>query len=295
MTHRFLRSIGFLTMQSSKEIKKVLKLVMTSPTEKQYVTLKDDSIAVEYRKDFSDSFGIAVCGEFSDEADFDYEFFYPYFRGQYISTTTDIELERLAETESFEGVFDDTRIGISVIFRLINRLDYLKILMRDDISQLKEPVTLSGLAESGSILLPIKKNKRQMIQEKKNTIERNRLIADARAGDEAALETLTLKDIDIYSSISRKIMTEDVFTIVDTYVMPSGLECDMYAVMGEILDVKIKENDLSGETVFVMTLNCNDLVFDVCINKNDLTGEPLKGRRFKGNIWLTGKIDFNSL
>ena len=295
MTHRFLRSIGFLTMQSSKEIKKVLKLVLTSPTEKQYVTLKDDSIAVEYRKDFSDSFGIAVCGEFSDEADFDYEFFYPYFRGQYISTTTDIELERLAETESFEGVFDDTRIGISVIFRLINRLDYLKILMRDDISQLKEPVTLSGLAESGSILLPIKKNKRQMIQEKKNTIERNRLIADARAGDEAALETLTLKDIDIYSSISRKIMTEDVFTIVDTYVMPSGLECDMYAVMGEILDVKIKENDLSGETVFLMTLNCNDLVFDVCINKNDLTGEPLKGRRFKGNIWLTGKIDFNSL
>ena len=295
MTHKFLRSIGFLTMQSSKEIKKVLKLVLTSPTEKQYVTLKDDSIAVEYRKDFSDSFGIAVCGEFSDEADFDYEFFYPYFRGQYISTTTDIELERLAETESFEGVFDDTRIGISVIFRLINRLDYLKILMRDDISQLKEPVTLSGLAESGSILLPIKKNKRQMIQEKKNTIERNRLIADARAGDEAALETLTLKDIDIDSSISRKIMTEDVFTIVDTYVMPSGLECDMYAVMGEILDVKIKENDLSGETVFVMTLNCNDLVFDVCINKNDLTGEPLKGRRFKGNIWLTGKIDFNSL
>ena len=295
MTHRFLRSIGFLTMQSSKEIKKVLKLVLTSPTEKQYVTLKDDSIAVEYRKDFSDSFGIAVCGEFSDEADFDYEFYYPYFRGSYVSTNAEIDLERLAETESFEGVFDDTRIGISVIFRLINRLDYLKILMRDDISQLKEPVTLSGLAESGSILLPIKKNKRQMIQEKKNTIERNRLIADARAGDEAALETLTLKDIDIYSSISRKIMTEDVFTIVDTYVMPSGLECDMYAVMGEILDVKIKENDLSGETVFVMTLNCNDLVFDVCINKNDLTGEPLKGRRFKGNIWLTGKIDFNSL
>lgn len=292
MTHRFLRSIGFSGMQSRKEIKKVLKLVLMSPTEKQYVTLKDDSIAVEYRKDFSDSFGIAVCGEFSDEADFDYEFFYPYFRGQYISTTTEIEFERLAETESYECVFDDTRIGISIIFRLMNRLDYLKILMRDDITQIKDPVTLSGLAETGSILLPIKKDKRQMIQEKKNTLERNRLIADARAGDEAALETLTLKDIDIYSSISRKIMTEDIFTLVDTYVMPSGLECDMYAVMGEILDVKEKENDLSGELVYIMTLNCNDLVFDVCINKADLTGEPLKGRRFKGNIWLTGKIDF---
>ena len=293
MAHRFLRSIGFSGSRNRKEIKKILKLVLMSPTEKQYVTLPDDSIAVEYRKDFSDSFGIAVCGEFSDDADFDYEFYYPYFKGQYISTTTDVELERLAETESYEGVFDDTRIGISIIFRLLNRLDYLKILMRDDVHGMKGPVTLSGLAEAGTILLPIKKDKKQRIKEKKDTMERNRLIADARAGDEEAMETLTLRDIDIYSTISRKIMDEDVFTLVDTYVMPFGLECDMYSVMGEILDVKNKENDLSGESVYVMTLNCNDLVFDICINKADLIGEPMTGRRFKGNIWLTGKIDFN--
>ncbi len=292
MAHRFLRSIGFSGMKNRKEIKKILKLAVMTPTEKQYVTLPDDSIAVEYRKDFSDSFGIAVCGEFSDDADFDYEFYYPYFRGQYVSTTTEIDLERLAENETFAGVFDDTRVGISIIFRLFNRLDYLKILMRDDVHTVREPVTLSGLAESGTILLPIKKDKKQIIKEKKETIERNKLIADARAGDETAMEVLTLKDIDMYSTISRRIMTEDVFTLVDTYVMPSGLECDMYSVMGEILGVKEEENNLTGEAVFDLTLNCNDLVFDVCVNKSDLIGEPLLGRRFKGNIWLMGKIDF---
>ncbi len=264
-----------------------------SPTEKQYVTLPDDSIAVEYRKDFSDEFGIVVCGEFSEDADFDYECYYPYFKGQYVSTTTEIDLERLIETESFEGVFDDTRVGISIIFRLTNRLDYQKILMREKIYTVKKPLTLSGLAETGTILLPIKKDKRQVMKGKRETIERNKLIADARAGDESALETLTLRDIDIYSSISRKIMTEDVFTLVDTYIMPYGLECDLYSVMGEILDVKKKENDLSGEEVDILTLNCNDLVFDVCINRNDLVGEPLSGRRFKGNIWLTGEINFD--
>ncbi len=292
MAHRFLRSIGFSGMKNRKEIKKILKLAVMTPTEKQYVTLPDDSIAVEYRKDFSNSFGIAVCGEFSDDADFDYEFYYPYFRGQYVSTTTEIDLERLAENETFAGVFDDTRVGISIIFRLFNRLDYLKILMRDDVHTVREPVTLSGLAESGTILLPIKKDKKQIIKEKKETIERNKLIADARAGDETAMEVLTLKDIDMYSTISRRIMTEDVFTLVDTYVMPSGLECDMYSVMGEILGVKEEENNLTGEAVFDLTLNCNDLVFDVCVNKSDLIGEPLLGRRFKGNIWLMGKIDF---
>ncbi|MBQ9444629.1 MAG: DUF3881 family protein [Lachnospiraceae bacterium] len=292
MSHRFMRSIGFSEEKTTKEIKKILKLVLMSPTEKQYVTLPDDSIAVEYRKEFSDSFGIAVCGEFSDEAEFDYEFYYPYLKGQYVSTTTDIELERLSEKESYEGVFDDTRVGISIIFRLSNRLDYLKLLMRDDVHAVRKPITLSGLAEEGTILLPIKKDKRQMIQNKKETIERNKLIADARAGDEEAIETLTMKDIDIYSTISKKIMSEDVLTLVDTYVMPFGLECDRYSVMGEILDINEKKNDLSGETVLIMTLNCNDLVFDICVNKKDLTGEPMIGRRFKGNIWLTGKIDF---
>lgn len=292
MAHKFLRSIGFSGVHTRKDIKKILKLAVISPTEKQYVTLPDDSIAVEYRKDFSDSFGIAVCGEFSEEADFDYEFYYPYFRGQYVSTTTEIELERLAENETFAGVFDDTRVGISIIFRLLNRLDYLKILMRDDIHSVREPVTLSGLADSGTILLPIKKDKRQIIQGKKDTIERNRLIADARAGDETAMETLTLKDIDMYSNISRKIMTDDVYTLVDTYVMPFGLECDMYSIMGEILGVKNEDNNLTGEEIYDLTLNCNDLVFDVCVNKADLIGEPMLGRRFKGNIWLTGKIDF---
>ena len=293
MSHKFLKSIGFSEVNSRKEIKKILKLVLMSPTEKQYVTLQDDSIAVEYRKSFSDEFGIAVCGEFSDDADFDYEFYYPYFKGRYVSTTTDIDLERVMETESYEGVFDDSRVGISIIFRLINRLDYQKILMKDDIKTIKKSVILSGLAESGTILFPIKKDKRQVMKEKRDTIERNKLIADARAGDETALETLTLKDIDIYSSISRRIMTEDVFTLVDTYIMPYGLECDLYSVMGEILDVNMKENDLSGEVVCILTLSCNDLVFEVCINKADLIGEPMKGRRFKGTIWLTGEVNFN--
>ena len=279
-------------MSSRKEVKKILKLVLMSPTEKQYVTLQDDSSAVEYRKNFSDDFGIAVCGEFSDDADFDYEFYYPYFKGRYVSTNTEIDLERLTETESYAGVFDDTRVGISIIFRLKNRLDYQKILMNEDIKMVRKPVTLAGLADSGTVLLPIKKDKHQLLKGKKDTIERNRLIADARAGDETALETLTLKDIDMYSSISRKILTEDVFSLVDTYIMPYGLECDLYSVMGEILDIRTKENELSGEEVNILTLNCNDLVFEICINRKDIIGEPVKGRRFKGNIWLTGEIDF---
>ena len=292
MAHRYLRSIGFSGLKTREEVKRVLKQVLSSPTGKQYVTLPDDSIAVEYRKDFSEHFGIAVCGEFSEDADFDYEFYYPYFKARYVSTNAEIDLERMTEHESYMGVFDDTRVGISIIFRLANRLDYQKILMRDRLTMVRGPVTLGGLSDRGTILFPIKKDKKQVIKEKKDFIERNKLIADARAGDEEAMEALTLRDIDTYSNISRKIMNEDVFTLVDTYMMPYGLECDLYSLMGEILGVEKTENDLSGEVVYLLTLSCNDLVFDICINKDDLTGEPMVGRRFRGSIWLTGKVGF---
>ena len=52
-------------------------------------------------------------------------------------------------------------------------------------------------------------------------MNRNQLIAAARQGDESAIESLTLEDMDTYTSISKKILTEDVFSLVDTYFIRS--------------------------------------------------------------------------
>ena len=41
-----------------------------------------------------------------------------------------------------------------------------------------------------------------------------------------------------------------------------------------------------------MTIECNDILFNVGINKKDLLGEPAVGRRFKGQIWMMGKVNF---
>lgn len=106
------------------------------------------------------------------------------------------------------------------------------------------------------------------------------------------MESLTVEDLDTYSMISRRIVHEDLFTIVDTYFMPYGMECDKYSILGEILEVEMRKNEVTEEEICVMKLSCNELVFDVCINQKDLLGEPMPGRRFKGTIWLQGKINF---
>ncbi len=106
------------------------------------------------------------------------------------------------------------------------------------------------------------------------------------------MESLTMEDMDTYSMISQRIVTEDIFTIVDSYFMPHGIECDQYSVMGEIIDYMLFKNIITGEEIYQFTLECNDMLFDVCINKADVLGEPQIGRRFKGIVWLQGQLHY---
>ena len=294
--HKFLRSIGFSNLLKRSDLKNILKSVLVNSTEKQYVTLPDDSIAVEYRKNFGDSMGIAVCGEFTDTVDFDYEFYYPYFRGKYVSSEEELSVERHAEKESYAGICDDSRIGVSMIFYLQNRLDFIKTQMNEADQGLvsKSSVNLSGLALNGTIMLPLKKNQKQIQDNRKANYSRTQLLTAARQGDENAIESLTLDDIDTYTAISKMIRDEDVFSLVDTYFMPYGIECDQYSVLGEIVEFSKTNNQLTNESIYIITMNCNDLIFDICINKKDLVGEPAKGRRFKGVIWLQGYVNFQN-
>ena len=105
------------------------------------------------------------------------------------------------------------------------------------------------------------------------------------------MESLTLGDIDLYTEMTRRLVKEDNFTIVDTYFMPYGIECDRYSILGEILKLTKTENWDTGEELYVMQLNVNELKFDICVPVKQVVGEPAVGRRFKGNIWLQGRID----
>ena len=143
----------------------------------------------------------------------------------------------------------------------------------------------------GCILLPMKQKKAKTL----NTVDsdkkdRKQLIAEARDGDEGAMESLTMEDIDLYSSITRRIQNEDILSIVTTYFMPYGIESDQYSVLGDIIEFTEEKNIITNEKIYCIKVSCNDIIFSVCINKNDLIGEPMVGRRFKGNIWMQGSI-----
>ena len=289
--HSYLKTIGFSSL-SKAELNEILEEVVKNYDEKYVAESHPEHLYAEFSKNYGCDCGITVCGEYDEENQFHMEYYYPFFRGTGITTQESVIVEKHADKESYAGACDDLRIGVTMIFYLQNCTEYVSEMQKNNFDQNHMPLTLSGLAKEGKILLPVKKDQKQVAKEKELAKNRSTLIAAARNGDEAAMENLTMDDIDTYSMISRRIVKEDVFTIVDSYFMPYGIECDKYNVMGEIIDCVDFRNILTGEKIYQMTIECNDMQFDICINESDLLGEPKVGRRFKGIIWLQGQIQF---
>ena len=290
--HKFMRAIGFSNLIDRREQQKLITDIILNASHRTYTSNGEETILAEFCEDFAKDMGIAVCGEFDESDRFTYDYFYPYLRGTGISSFEDVSVERHADKESYAGVCDDIKVGVSLIFYLQNMVPYVKAQYENLLPIRGTSLTLSGLSLKGNIILPISKNEKQKQKVQRASMNRNQLIDAARRGDEEAIESLTLEDMDTYTSISKKILSEDVFSLVDTYFMPYGVECDQYSIMGEILDIALRVNKLTNEEIYVMRLNCNDLQFDVCINKQDLYGEPQVGRRFKGIVWMQGYINY---
>ena len=220
---------------------------------------------------------IIMCGDYDGE-EFEMEYYFPYLKGSGITSYEDIIVEKRMDRDMYLGVCEDVRVGISLIFHLINGMEYRQVKNSGGVSKKSTSLTLSAMALSGSILLPIKKNDYQLQSQQEEA--RNRMLL------------LSAEDMDTYSKVSKKLMTNDVYTIVDTYFMPYGAECDQYSILGEILKIRSCRNERTGTELYVFTMDVNELQFDVCVPRNSIFGVPEVGRRFKANIWLQGIINF---
>ena len=290
--HKYLKAIGFTELKKKQDIKKTLKKIEDEFDCYQTVSLDEMSEFCELKKEYGNSVGISVYGEMDQNKIFEREYYVPYFEGTGITTYADVLVERRIEKEMYVGICEDVKVGASIIFHIQNAIEYMKEKQLGGLAKSTTSVTLSGLGSSGMILFPISKD--EHLEKTRREEQRNRmmLLSAARNGDQEAIESLTLEDIDTYSKVSKRLVTEDVFTIVETYFMPYGVECDEYSILGEIIEFREIQNEETEEILYIMTLDVNELQFDVCIPKQELMGIPEVGRRFKGNIWLQGKINF---
>lgn len=292
--HKFLRTTGFSMYQKKKDIRALLKCLSKDSNATKYLQVDRETNLCEIRTEIASGMGIAMVGELDDKDELDIEYYYPYLLNDTVTSTAECSVQRHAEKETYAGLLDEYKVGISLIFYLLNSMEFREASMKKNPSIKIESASLSALSVHGKILLPIKKSANQIERAKVASRNRDSLMEAAKNGDEDAMESLTIEDIDLYSQASRRAIKEDIYTIVDTCFMPSGIECDQYSVVGEIVGMELKKNRITSEEIYDLQIDCNDLIFRVAINKADLTGEPLIGRRFKGRIWMQGTANMKS-
>ncbi|MCR1918522.1 DUF3881 family protein [Frisingicoccus caecimuris] len=294
--HDYLRAIGFSNIKKNKDVRDILNLVMLRPTS-EYVSSATDEEAVfgEKVKEFADRMGISVRGEYDENGQFHVGYYFPYFKAKNPTLKDEVTIEKQSDRDAYAGICDNVKVGVSLIFQLLNMADFIDYTEFHKGSLFYAPMYLTGLSVSGKVILPLMKTEEDVRRKRDESINRDRMIAAAREGDQDAIESLTLEDIDLYATISRRSKKEDVLTIVESYFMPYGIAYDQYSIMGDILSVETVKNSLTEESIYILSLECNNLIFDICINKEDLLGEPLPGRRFRGNVWMQGTVDFMGL
>ena len=288
--HNFLKTIGFSKIQTDMQLEPLLERAVNEKYRTLIINGNEGSVIEQYQLPVAPSMGIAVVGERTPDGVFHRNYYFPYMRS-YDGTLTEAgSVERHLEKETYAGVLEDFKSGITLIFYITNSVQ-LRELRKMDMRVKARQAFLTGLASEGKILLPIEK-KEDPEAVKRQSNERRRLFEAARQGDQEAIDTLTETDINMFNELHQRIVTEDLYSIVETTFMPTGVECDIYSILGEIVSLRVKENVYTHENVVDMKISCNDCIFHVAINESDLIGIPAVGRRFKGKIWMQGNLEF---
>ena len=288
--HSFLRSVGFSKYKNRKQLEPLYKNVLAEPNRKIITTVSVDTSMLQFERDYASKMGIALVGEVDSAGSCSIEHHFPYLKGDYTLEFNSILIEKQTDKESYAGVCDDYRLGMTIIFYVSNIADYAKSKWFNYSNRHIQQVRFSGLATEGAILLGTGRSHAQKRREDARKSERYNLMHDANTGNPDAIESLAVHEMDSYATATMRTGTEDILSIVDTSFMPCGVECDHYMIVGNILDVEELVNFYTQEHVYNLLLEANDITLNVAINKADLMGEPMVGRRFRGEIWLQGVV-----
>lgn len=286
--HKYLSSIG-LGSYDENRIRTMINQVAKTTAPAYHCINSENADYIELRYNIAGELGIAIRGSYNYMDEFVPDYYFPFLVATEVSTSgTEFSIERLKSEESYCGICDDTRLGVTLVFYIQNALEVIKKGFPVGGTEVRN-ICLSALSIDGKIILPVEQKAESILTEKTNE-KRNALVAAAKSGDEDAIDDLAIEDFDIYSLISRRVEKEDVLSIVETTFIPYGVESDIYNIIGIIEGVEKRVNPLSMQEVYIMQVNCNEISFPVAIAKNKLVGVPEIGRRFKGTIWLQGHV-----
>ena len=172
--HKFLRAAGFSMYTKKKDIEKLLDLLERQPSMTRCVQVDEESNVCEMRTEVAPGLGISIIGELNEEGNFEREFYFPYQESHIIGSTEECSVQRHTEKETYSGMVDENKVGITLIFYIQNFLEFRERMLDKEHHSKISSVCFSGMSVGGKILLPIRRarnrSKRQRLLRKTATV-----------------------------------------------------------------------------------------------------------------------------
>lgn len=289
--NRYFRAVGFLNNFSIQEYEKLVEDIVFRP---EGSVIADNPKAkyfiIDKNLDCGENIGICVRIIKDAKGNIHRDCVFPYLRNDEYTKHEVCSFEKKISGEEFLGVYEDLNLGENIFFYVQNVDELYK---KNNLKSAKCSVAIAGLSIAGNVILPIKKDETQRENAKEYNKKRINLLNRANDGDHNAFATVRYDDIMTNVMVSEQVFVEsmDIYTVVDSSFIPCGAECDLYSVLGEIVDFQMIQNALSGENIYILKVSVKGVVLTIGINEKDLFGEPQIGFRFKGTVWLQGRVN----
>lgn len=291
--HTYFSCAGFSKYIVRSEVKNILDRLQEDNIKNINISRnEEDELIWEVYAKISESIRICIDGYIDEKnGDLVRERYFPCLFSRDISSMAESKVYRLVDYEHYSVIVDDSRLGISIIYRMVNNLEYIS--RKNKKLPTKVLVNyISAWAKSAKIILPLFKTFEQAEFEKIESMNRFTRIDAAKNGDELAMEVLSEEDMMLYDMATRRLEYEDIYSIVETCIVPNGVECEIYSIVGDIVNFRMEENIYTKEKIYIFTVNCKDIVFDMAVAEKKLEGDPKIGRRIKADIWMQGIAAF---
>ena len=279
-------SVGLGQIANKEQLDLILNNASQDPDKKYVLGLFDDDVYVEYFKFYQNTLGLNLRGTLDINEEFTVSNYFPMALSDVSIEVSNLQVITGKNNDDVYAVCEEEETGNEFFFSLQNYLEYMSC----DEANLKYSMQLVGLADTGTIVLPIVKEDEEILEEEEQAYKE--LVTRSRYGDKEADELILQNLIETSQMIQDRLQYEDFLSIVRTYFVPQNEERAEYFILGDIIRCEKIQNKLTEEYVWRLTLEVTGTYMQVFIGEKTVVGLPMVGMRYIGTCWLQGNVEF---
>ncbi|OOB76975.1 MAG: hypothetical protein BEN19_03095 [Epulopiscium sp. Nuni2H_MBin003] len=285
-----INAIGFSDITEQKHLNKLVETTLRSPTYQSIAVDKNKLQIAEYRKKVAPHtyilVRVSVEENIKEVTKFNVEECEACVESTIKSEFEDIEVECIDGT-LYYVICEEKNTSMQIIFWMQNLVEYLNEKQK---GKTIIGASILGLALEGTIILPIIKDEDEIEFENEERDKIREIVERIKQGDEEASELLEEEEKELDAQLIERLKEEDFLSIMSGYFIPLSYDESMYAILGDIIEIKERKNEQTNEKMYVFKLDINSMLVEIIINKKTLIGMPMVGMRFLGSCWLQGKV-----